>query len=462
MFKIILLLICLIIIIILYFNLVENFAITVTNTYDCNNFISKTPSYLFNSTNNNNQITDISCFVLPIQPFYGILNKITQSLTISNNEHGYEMLLINYPLTDYQIDTKNKIKTNMIYISDLIKNNFNYMTIVNTNLITAGGIIKINTTNKITKNIVQLSDNNLNSSFNKPINILQFIGKPRIIIYGGINSTDTNIYIYLDYNNSSKNNNCINKLIFNNTLTLNKIFKLSNSLIKSGNILPIFHGIRYTDTDNRNFKITFNPNDNGYTKGIPKGTPNGFITVIDTYNSNISVPTTGSLAIDTSVITNNSTLHKCITYNFYVCDILLSDTTNWISNAKLSGPYSSISFNDYPTIILYIPPFVFPTSSSSPPSSTNQILGNGNNNFQSNPLVCNIYINMIYSTKLPLCLQPILSNMTDDLLLEILTNISPDLLKNVMKKLQTPQTSTQPTPIRSLYSLEPLYSSQSL
>jgi hypothetical protein len=358
------------------------------------------PDYEFKSdTNLYSEIID--CLVLPTK----IIDQQSKNNYITSvKDHGYEVILNNYKLNKYSAEP-----TNIIYIDGL---NYNFFSIINTNLLVPNGVIKLLDTNK-KQSLIKLNDNCINkpkttdmNNFtcrdfdttddhmynysNDPVRAIQYTGNPKILIYGDIvpcDKTKTNpyIYIYFKYDDTEVckcNSNsalecqiiklCKNKLNFT-TLTLGDVNLNSNN-----------HGFIFNEFLKRDFVIIFNPINDA---------PNGFTTIINTngnLNSSVDIEenkTVGNIKIDPDI--NDKLMKKYrykINFNFYVATINLSKL-NKTSISNRSGPYNSISFTGNPQIIIYIPPFVLPSDSSSPqPDYT----------FQSDPTICDIYVNMIY------------------------------------------------------------------
>lgn len=389
------------------------------------------PSLIYSAPPINKSSKKDDCLVLPIK-IDDCKNVNTH--TITNSDHGYEIYLYNYPQkkpTTTRVNTPPSIKISKVY--DISKNMYldsveklspssttllyvdnlvaNFFTIINTSNINQkiGGIIQllpttikqelviINNNNIITTGVCSNSGKFSYSMTSQPkptrITAIKYSGNPRIYIYSDIKACKATqekpyIYVYFEYNTIPDSSTCVNNLIFT---------QLDSSISK---LMPNMHGFEYNIYNTRNFSINFNPIDNLY------GTPYGYVVIINTgKNTSSNMTTTGSIIIDNLIISNNLKKKNCILYNFYITDIQLSSFLPWINDivkinntappinsldpSKISGPYSSIKYYGTPKIVIYIPPFILNNNQY----SSNPIYYR---NFQNNPNVCNIFVNLIY------------------------------------------------------------------
>ena len=311
------------------------------------------------------------------------LNTKNNLLILPKNDYNLYGSVYNITniFNGFELNIKNPLNNN--FTIDNIQ--YNFFHIINTKYLSPNGTIQLNSNNKhqqlvliqsLNKNIMNkydslnnmCNDNYTNNNFIynikstiAPNNIINYNGNPNIFIIADISpcnpnyigdtiKDNVNIYIYLDYDTNPQNTNPNNTNLALKELSLTNIL-ISNPNNKDNIINPFYNGFINTldCSNNNNFIFNLTPSD----------LINGFITVINTYNSNCtaSKQNTGLISISNNVLTTLKKQNNCVVYNFYLTHIDFLNPVNYIDTQNIIGPYKSITYTGTPKIVIYIPPF---------------------------------------------------------------------------------------------------------
>lgn len=364
------------------------------------------PKYSFENsdilaTNNASNSVIPECLIVPAK-FWNGRNKYNFTVTMADpgcdsnkcnkvGYHGYEIFIFN---SKNNIISVNIIKPNFFCIVNTKKMNSNGTIIFNKSLNNKNlYFIILNTldtnNNLLTKNslgnVCQTSNDapKYIYSSDKQLKEISYKGNPRIFFlgdYSSCNNINSNkIYIYFDYQDgSTEPSSCINKL------------KLSLGQLSTINILENNHAFEYKLYSSSLLNINFDP------RNIVGR--DGFFAIFNILNTS---STLGSITFSNNIIQAINKKKLCFYIKFWLADINFNSSTNFIDKKTQKGPYKSLLFSGNPKIIIFIPPYIFPKGDKK--DMTTQEINyrsleyvNNGKDFQTNPTVCNIYVNIIY------------------------------------------------------------------